>query len=63
MNRLDDFRKVFAKVVVTLAGCEGNDALLRASAAVPRHRFLDSGPLIHQRGRRPDELGRSGDGL
>jgi protein-L-isoaspartate(D-aspartate) O-methyltransferase len=46
MDRLADFRKVFARVVATLAGCEGNGALVSAFAAVPRHSFVGSGPWI-----------------
>jgi len=43
MDRISDFRQVYAQVVVARAGCE--DAAIRAAfARVPRHEFLPPGP-------------------
>ena len=44
MERLADFRSVYAQVVVACAGCPDDDRLLRAFASVPRHLFLGPGP-------------------
>ena len=46
MERLADFRNVFAQVVVARGGCAQNQALLRAFATVPRHLFLGPGPWV-----------------
>ncbi|HEX2687429.1 MAG TPA: hypothetical protein VHN14_12470 [Kofleriaceae bacterium] len=53
MDRLADFRSVFAQVVVARAGCAHNRALLHAFATVPRHAFLGAGPwLVSEHGAR-----------
>jgi protein-L-isoaspartate(D-aspartate) O-methyltransferase len=44
MERIADFRSVFADVVVARAGCPQNLALRQAFATVPRHVFLGPGP-------------------
>lgn len=44
MERLADFRRVFAKAVVARAACPGDQRLLDAFARVERHRFLGPGP-------------------
>jgi len=44
MERLADFRNVFAQLVVARGGCAQNAALLHAFASVPRHMFLGLGP-------------------
>lgn len=44
MERLADFRNVYAQVVVAVAGCGEDERLLRAFASVPRHLFLGPGP-------------------
>jgi len=44
MERLVDFRRVFAHVVVARAGCPENQSLLQAFSDVPRHEFLGAGP-------------------
>jgi protein-L-isoaspartate(D-aspartate) O-methyltransferase len=46
MERLADFRQVFAQAVVARAGCPANETLRRAFATVPRHAFLGPGPWI-----------------
>jgi protein-L-isoaspartate(D-aspartate) O-methyltransferase len=46
VERLADCREVFAKVVITKAGCERNAALFRAFGAVPRHVFVGPGPWV-----------------
>jgi len=46
MERIADFRKVFAEVVVARGRCAQNHRLLQAFAAVPRHEFLGPGPWI-----------------
>ena len=42
-TRLDDFRKVFAQMVVARAGCPDRQ-ILRAFERVPRHAFIGAGP-------------------
>ena len=44
MERLADFRNVYAQVVVARGGCAQNRTLLQAFATVPRHAFLGPGP-------------------
>jgi protein-L-isoaspartate(D-aspartate) O-methyltransferase len=44
MERIADFRNVFAQVVVARGRCPQNHRLLQAFAAVPRHEFLGPGP-------------------
>jgi protein-L-isoaspartate(D-aspartate) O-methyltransferase len=44
MDRIADFRNVFAQVVVARGGCPHNEPLLRAFASVPRHVFVGDGP-------------------
>ena len=44
MERLADFRNVFARAVVARAGCPHNQTLLEAFASVPRHDFVGPGP-------------------
>ncbi len=46
MDRLADFRAVFAEMVVARAGCPTSEPLRRAFARVPRHDFLGPGPWI-----------------
>jgi protein-L-isoaspartate(D-aspartate) O-methyltransferase len=46
MDRLADFRAVFAEVVTARAGCSANTAVLGAFRTVPRHEFLGAGPWI-----------------
>jgi protein-L-isoaspartate(D-aspartate) O-methyltransferase len=46
MERIADFRNVFAHVVVARAGCPENEALRQAFTTVPRHDFLGPGPWI-----------------
>jgi len=46
MERINDFRNVFAQVVVSRAGCPHNQRLFRAFERVPRHDFLGPGPWI-----------------
>ncbi len=46
MERIADFRNVFAQVVVARAGCPQNHSLFQAFASVPRERFLGPGPWI-----------------
>jgi protein-L-isoaspartate(D-aspartate) O-methyltransferase len=46
MDRISDFRNVFAQAVVARAGCPGNESLRRAFAKVPRHDFLGPGPWM-----------------
>lgn len=46
MDRLADFRSVYAQMVVARGGCSGNEALLRAFATVPRHAFVGPGPWV-----------------
>src|SRR5262245_30598186 len=43
MDRIADFREVFAQVVVTRAGCRA-PSIRAAFASVPRHEFLGAGP-------------------
>jgi protein-L-isoaspartate(D-aspartate) O-methyltransferase len=43
MDRLADFRRVFAQVVVARAGC-GDPAILAAFERIPRHEFIGPGP-------------------
>lgn len=44
MERLADFRNVYAQMVVARGGCPDDEALRRAFATVPRHAFLGPGP-------------------
>ena len=44
MERLADFRDVYAQMVVARGGCPDDEALRRAFATVPRHAFLGPGP-------------------
>ncbi|MGH9888957.1 MAG: protein-L-isoaspartate O-methyltransferase family protein, partial [bacterium] len=44
MERLDDFRSVFAQMVVARGGCPANREVLRAFSTVPRHLFVGTGP-------------------
>jgi hypothetical protein len=44
MERIADFRQVFAKAVVARAGCPDNQRLLHAFMRVERHHFLGPGP-------------------
>jgi protein-L-isoaspartate(D-aspartate) O-methyltransferase len=46
MDRIADFRNVFAQMVVARGGCPHNEALLRAFASVPRHVFVGDGPWM-----------------
>jgi protein-L-isoaspartate(D-aspartate) O-methyltransferase len=46
MERLEDFRRVFAQVVMARAGCPGNRSVLEAFARVPRHEFVGPGPWM-----------------
>ncbi|HEU4726430.1 MAG TPA: methyltransferase domain-containing protein, partial [Kofleriaceae bacterium] len=46
MERIADFRTVFAQVVVARGGCPHNQRVLRAFATVPRHAFLGAGPWV-----------------
>ena len=46
MERLADFRSVYAQVVVGCGGCPDDERLLRAFASVPRHVFLGPGPWV-----------------
>jgi len=46
MERLEDFRSVFARMVVARAGCPSNRDVLRAFSTVPRHVFVGSGPWV-----------------
>jgi protein-L-isoaspartate(D-aspartate) O-methyltransferase len=46
MERLTDFRNVFAQIVVARGGCPQNAALRHAFASVPRHAFLGDGPWV-----------------
>ena len=46
MDRLTDFRHVFAQALVARAGCPGNDALLRAFKTIRRHDFVGPGPWV-----------------
>jgi protein-L-isoaspartate(D-aspartate) O-methyltransferase len=46
VDRLADFRKVFAELVVAKAGCPSNQPLLDAFGKVPRHEFLGDGPWV-----------------
>jgi protein-L-isoaspartate(D-aspartate) O-methyltransferase len=50
MERIADFRNVFAEVVMARGGCPHNRPLLRAFAAVPRHAFLGQGPWVVSEG-------------
>lgn len=43
MDRLTDFRQVYAQMVVSRAGCR-DASLLRAFSTVPRHEFMSAGP-------------------
>lgn len=44
MDRLEDFRTVYAQMVVARAGCSSNRDVLRAFSTVPRHVFVGAGP-------------------
>jgi protein-L-isoaspartate(D-aspartate) O-methyltransferase len=44
MERLVDFRQVFAQAVLARAGCPDNQSLLHAFVKVPRHEFVGPGP-------------------
>jgi protein-L-isoaspartate(D-aspartate) O-methyltransferase len=44
MERLSDFRQVFAHVVVARGGCPDNEPLRHVFATVPRHDFVGPGP-------------------
>jgi protein-L-isoaspartate(D-aspartate) O-methyltransferase len=46
MDRISDFRNVFAHMVVARGGCPGNDAVLRAFQTVRRHDFVGPGPWV-----------------
>ena len=46
MERLADFRRVYAQVVVACGGCPEDERLFRAFATVPRHVFLGPGPWL-----------------
>ena len=53
MERLADFRAVYAQSVVAFGGCTDDEPLLRAFASVPRHEFLSPGPWqVTEDGRR-----------
>lgn len=46
LDRLADFRAVFAQALMVRAGCPTNTRLADAFAKVPRHQFFEPGPWV-----------------